>query len=93
MCNIKAVITVLFSIIMMMRLYSNGILDYDVVDSFIVVKMPKLGAAATSGSSSIVTLFIYSCPENVPVRQKMTMSSSKASVLGAAGNFGLVPDK
>eukprot|EP01040_Poterioochromonas_malhamensis_P000587 gene587-627_t len=37
--------------------------------------------------------FVFSCPENVPVRMKMTMSSSKASVTAAAAVAGLNFDK
>lgn len=38
-------------------------------------------------------LFLFVCPEGVPVRVKMTMSSSKASVLAAATQIGVVFDK
>jgi len=47
-------------------------------------------SAAASSTPSSLTFFVFSCPENVPVRQKMTMSSSKASVLAAAMANGLV---
>lgn len=33
--------------------------------------------------------FVFSCPENVPVRSKMTMSSSKASVVAVANMHGI----
>jgi hypothetical protein len=29
------------------------------------------------GGSSTINVFVFSCPENVPIRMKMTMSSSK----------------
>lgn len=56
--------------------------------SFIAIKLPKLGS-----NNEIITIFVFSCPENTPVRTKMTMSSSKASVLAAAQSKGLVFDK
>lgn len=40
------------------------------VASFIAIRLPK-------ATGEIVNLFIFSCPENIPVRSKMTMSSSK----------------
>ena len=39
---------------------------------FIITKIPK-------SNGEIVTIFIFSCPENVSVKIKMTMSSSKVS--------------
>jgi len=40
-----------------------------------------------------MNFFVYSCPENVPVRDKMTMSTSKATVIGTAGEHGISFDK
>lgn len=40
-----------------------------------------------------MNFFIYSCPESVPVRDKMTMSTSKATVIGTAGDHGISFDK
>lgn len=40
-------------------------------------------------ASSITTFFIFSCPESTPVKMKMTMSSSKVSVISAAKEYGL----
>jgi len=54
--------------------------------SFIAVRLPK-------STGEIVSFFIFSCPENVPVRSKMTMSSSKASVLAAAQQQGVTFDR
>ena len=31
-----------------------------------------------------ITFFIYSSPENIPIREKMTMSTSKATVISSA---------
>lgn len=38
--------------------------------SFLAVRLPNSSGASTS-------LFVFCCPEAVPVRAKMTMSSSK----------------
>lgn len=40
-----------------------------------------------------MNFFVYSCPENIPVRDKMTMSTSKATVIGTAGDHGISFDK
>jgi twinfilin-like protein len=48
---------------------------------------------ATCGSTSELTFFIFSCPESVPVRSKMVMSSAKATVLAIASEIGLSIDR
>jgi hypothetical protein len=53
---------------------------------FIATKAPK-------STGELLSLFIFSCPENVHVRIKMTMSSAKASVIAAAGDKGVAFDK
>jgi twinfilin len=52
-----------------------------------------IAAKLTSSTNEIITFFIFSCPEEVPIRMKMTMSSSKASVLAAAREQGIQFDK
>jgi hypothetical protein len=42
------------------------------IHSFVATKLPK-------ADGTIVSIFIYFCPENTPVRAKMTMSSSKVN--------------
>jgi hypothetical protein len=45
--------------------------------SFVALKLPsKTGAE--------VSFFVFCCPEDVPIRAKMMMSSAKATVLGSA---------
>lgn len=39
------------------------------------------------------SFFVFSCPESTPIRQKMTMASAKATVLGVMSEQGLVFDK
>ena len=55
---------------------------------FIVTRQAAPGGAATE-----LTFFIFSCPESVPVRSKMVMSSAKATVLALAGELGLSFDR
>lgn len=40
-----------------------------------------------------VSLFVYSCPEVVPIRQKMIMASAKATVLATMSDKGLIFDR
>lgn len=40
-----------------------------------------------------LSFFIFSCPEGVPIRQKMVMSSSKATVISIATEAGLLFDR
>lgn len=54
--------------------------------SFVAAKLTKVDGTSLS-------CFIYFCPEETPVRSKMTMSSSKASVLAAAGEHNVTFDK
>jgi len=49
---------------------------------FMVIKVPTM-------MSEVSSIFAFSCPENVPIRMKMTMSSCKASVIAAAQAIGL----
>ena len=44
-------------------------------------------------NDSVHTIFIFFCPENIPVRVKMTMSSSKASVIALINSNGIEFDK
>jgi hypothetical protein len=44
-------------------------------------------------NDSVHTIFIFFCPENIPVRAKMTMSSSKASVISLINSNGIEFDK
>jgi hypothetical protein len=53
-------------------------------DRFLALRLPD---PATEASSAFY--FVYSCPETTPVRTKMTMSSSKATVLAAASGQGI----
>lgn len=46
----------------------------------------------TFGSPS-QAVFVFSCPESTPIRKKMTMSSSKASVLAATSEMDITFDK
>lgn len=52
---------------------------------FLALRLPD----AVSDSSSPAFYFVYSCPEATPLRTKMTMSSSKATVLAAASAQGI----
>eukprot|EP01039_Chlorochromonas_danica_P004912 gene4912-5388_t len=58
----------------------------DETASFIITKLEK-----SDGTS--LSLFIYFCPENTPIRLKMTLSSSKASVLASAAEQGITFDR
>lgn len=62
---------------------------------FFAVKLPVSGSGGSSAPAEAGSLsfFVFSCPENVPVRQKMTMSSCKATVIAAAGVQGLIFDR
>lgn len=40
-------------------------------------------------SDEDTAVFVYSCPEATPIRKKMTMSSTKASVLAVAAELGI----
>eukprot|EP01031_Cornospumella_fuschlensis_P028284 gene28284-34152_t len=52
-----------------------------------------VAAKLTKADGTALSCFIYFCPEETPVRAKMTMSSSKASVLAAAGEHNVAFDK
>eukprot|EP01036_Dinobryon_divergens_P023023 gene23023-31335_t len=67
----------------------NSLLQYVSKDEarFIVMKVP------TFLRSDASSLFIFSCPESVPIRMKMTMSSCKSSVIAAAQRLGLTFEK
>ena len=43
----------------------------------------------TNFEKKLLPFFVYSCPENIPIREKMTMSTSKATVIGAAAQNGI----
>ena len=46
----------------------------------------------TSKSGSHVSFFVFSCPEAVPIRSKMVMSSAKATVLAIIAEAGIAVD-
>mmetsp|Transcript_6225 Transcript_6225/g.9388 ORF Transcript_6225/g.9388 Transcript_6225/m.9388 type:complete len:343 (+) Transcript_6225:92-1120(+) len=50
-------------------------------------------AIRLSKSSSSCFVFLFSCPENTPVRMRMSMSSCKASVLAACSSKGISFDR
>lgn len=52
---------------------------------FFVVK----GSSSGGGGLSLV----YSCPDSAPIRQKMTYSTAKATVVAAINSLGLTLDK
>lgn len=58
---------------------------------FIALKLRKKTSA--SNVDSDINFFVFFCPDEAPVRVKMTMSSSKASVITAARKQDLFFDK
>jgi len=52
---------------------------------FILTRMSK----GPSGSTETMSFFVFSCPESVPIRSKMVMSSAKATVLAIVAEAGL----
>jgi twinfilin-like protein len=56
---------------------------------FILVRMTRKSASSTETMS----FFVFSCPESVPIRSKMVMSSAKATVLAIVAEAGLTFDK
>lgn len=60
---------------------------------FIIARLPKGTPPTVFDIKSTTTVFVYSCPESTPVRMKMTMASSKASVMAAAQSKGLTFQK
>ncbi|KAJ1396961.1 hypothetical protein B484DRAFT_458792 [Ochromonadaceae sp. CCMP2298] len=64
--------------------------------AFIALRLPVTPVTSVTDSASTpptLSLFLFSCPENTPVRLKMTMSSCKAAVLAAAQSKGVTFDK
>ena len=61
---------------------------------FFAVQVPTLHSTVfQSSAADVVNFFIYSCPDEIQVRMKMTMSSCKASVLAAATSQGIKFEK
>ena len=50
-------------------------------------------AEKDSSSSSVLNFFVFSCPDEIQVRMKMTMSSCKSAVLAAATCQGIKFEK
>jgi hypothetical protein len=46
-----------------------------------------------SQSGQQMTFFVYSCPENISIKVKMTMSTSKATVIATAVENGVSIDR
>lgn len=51
------------------------------------------GGDDSSSSSSVLNFFVFSCPDQIQVRMKMTMSSCKSAVLAAATCQGIKFEK
>jgi len=53
---------------------------------FLALRLPN-------SQGGTLTMFVYSCPEELPIRLKMTLSTVKSSVIAAAQELGLNFDK
>lgn len=61
---------------------------------FLAVQVSPTNSTVFSSSSvNVLNYFIFSCPDEIQVRMKMTMSSCKASVLATASNQGIKFEK